>query len=106
MVNALVCLNQSEKKLWQLRSLVKVFVMINFCFADINECATMHPCMGKCINTAGSYKCLCDGGYFEKGGKCYDINECEIDNGGCSHDCVNTLGSYKCACTEGYKIQK
>ena len=33
-----------------------------------------------------------------------DINECEVNNGGCSHDCTNTLGSYSCSCAHGYVL--
>ena len=66
----------------------------------------MHPCMGKCVNTIGSYKCICDVGYRENSGKCLDIDECDTDNGGCSHECINTLGSYKCDCPDGFTINK
>ena len=31
-----------------------------------------------------------------------DINECFIDNGGCSYTCTNTPGSYTCDCSTGY----
>ena len=33
-----------------------------------------------------------------------DINECESNNGGCSHSCVNTAGSYVCMCNPGYQL--
>ena len=33
-----------------------------------------------------------------------DINECLIDNGGCSYTCTNTLGSYTCDCSTGYSF--
>ena len=33
-----------------------------------------------------------------------DIDECEIDNGGCSQQCSNTVGSYNCSCQSGYKL--
>lgn len=30
---------------------------------DIDECSTTYPCSQKCINTLGSFKCLCTEGY-------------------------------------------
>ena len=33
-----------------------------------------------------------------------DINECEDDNGGCSHNCTNTDGSFECSCNDGYEL--
>ena len=33
-----------------------------------------------------------------------DINECNTNNGGCSHSCTNTEGSYYCSCDEGYVL--
>ena len=33
-----------------------------------------------------------------------DINECEDDNGGCSHQCINSKGSYECACWPGHNL--
>jgi len=36
--------------------------------------------------------------------ECTDVDECLIDNGGCSDLCNNTLGSYICYCTESEDI--
>ena len=33
-----------------------------------------------------------------------DINECEENNGDCSHECANKEGSYECVCPPGFKI--
>ena len=33
-----------------------------------------------------------------------DINECQSNNGGCSHFCVNVPGNYSCQCPQGYDI--
>jgi hypothetical protein len=33
-----------------------------------------------------------------------DIDECDINNGGCSHNCTNTNGSYSCTCNSGYTL--
>ena len=33
-----------------------------------------------------------------------DINECAINNGGCSQVCLNTEGSYSCDCYPGYEL--
>lgn len=34
-----------------------------------------------------------------------DINECEVNNGGCEEVCVNTLGSFQCKCREGQTLE-
>ena len=33
-----------------------------------------------------------------------DIDECQIDDGGCSQQCSNTVGSYNCSCISGYEL--
>ena len=75
---------------------------------DIDECAESHEHLcpydtSVCKNTAGSYFCQCKNG-FEKdsNGRCVDVDECRINNGGCSHRCVNKYGSYECHCNDGY----
>ena len=35
---------------------------------------------------------------------CPDINECDVDNGGCDQECVNIAGSYLCKCWNGYLL--
>ncbi|XP_068142735.1 uncharacterized protein [Drosophila tropicalis] len=39
-------------------------------------------------------------------GKCVDIDECQLNRGGCSHDCQNIQGSFKCFCPEGYQLDE
>nr|XP_006818543.1 PREDICTED: fibrillin-3-like [Saccoglossus kowalevskii] len=34
-----------------------------------------------------------------------DVNECDVENGGCDHVCINTHGSYFCECHFGYFLQ-
>ncbi|XP_055699503.1 dorsal-ventral patterning protein tolloid isoform X2 [Phlebotomus papatasi] len=33
-----------------------------------------------------------------------DIDECEVNNGGCQHECKNTIGSYICSCHNGFTL--
>ena len=33
-----------------------------------------------------------------------DIDECAVDNGGCSQICVNKPGSHECQCQDGYLL--
>ncbi|XP_036315022.1 cubilin [Pipistrellus kuhlii] len=82
------------------------------CTQDRDECnLSPAPCstLVKCFNTPGSFYCgACPTGWKGNGYVCEDINECEINNGGCSVappvDCVNTPGSSHCqACPPGYQ---
>lgn len=61
---------------------------------------------GRCINTMGSYRCLCSNGYRvdASGSQCIDINECDLDPKPCDFECRNTQGSFVCSCPEGYVI--
>lgn len=38
--------------------------------SDIDECSEDVFCNGKCLNTMGSYRCLCDPGYHQHEGQC------------------------------------
>ena len=33
-----------------------------------------------------------------------DINECQMDNGGCEQMCTNIEGSFICSCNTGYVV--
>ena len=33
------------------------------------------------------------------------MNECDVNNGGCSHLCNNAVGSFNCYCHEGFELQ-
>ena len=48
--------------------------------------------------------CGCTQGYqhSQTCTECIDIDECEIDNGGCEQNCENTIGSFHCSCGSGY----
>ncbi|XP_040264776.1 hemicentin-1 isoform X1 [Bufo bufo] len=63
---------------------------------DINECQELNPCHQRCFNSIGSYHCGCDPGFYLKGRRCFDMNECRQSV--CRPDqlCKNTRGSYKC----------
>ncbi|XP_049633697.1 cubilin [Suncus etruscus] len=82
------------------------------CTEDINECQLPAvPCspLVQCFNTPGSFYCgACPSGWQGNGYNCQDIDECAINNGGCSMapmvECVNTEGSYHCgSCPPGYQ---
>lgn len=82
------------------------------CTEDVDECQSASSCFQHpsvhCINFPGSFICSsCPAGYTGNGFSCNDINECEVNNGGCSLNprvtCINTVGSSTCGqCPTGY----
>jgi len=65
-------------------------------------------CDHNCINIPNSdYTCTCNNGYKLEadGHNCTEINECDINNGGCEYECVNTDGGYECRCPEGFVLR-
>ena len=77
---------------------------------DIDECKILpNLCEnGQCINTLGSYRCICNRGFkpdaASDGTKCIDVNECLQRPGPCEHECTNSWGSYTCSCPHGYVL--
>ncbi|XP_026178915.1 hemicentin-1 [Mastacembelus armatus] len=45
----------------------------------------------------------CQQGFESRGGRCLDINECEVRDV-CQHECMNTPGSHRCLCPAGYRL--
>ncbi|TSK42144.1 Fibrillin-1 [Bagarius yarrelli] len=76
---------------------------------DVNECNMSHKCpsFALCTNLPGSYSCSCMVGYTGDGlTLCSDIDECRMENGGCSAKatCVNSIGSFSCLCPSGFEL--
>jgi hypothetical protein len=95
---------------------------------DIDECReNVHTCAidkldedqnrSKCLNTQGSYECVCDNGFewSVNAQKCLDVNECEFGSSNLytlnkldticnlrNSICINLNGSYACRCKSGY----
>ncbi|KAL3836485.1 hypothetical protein ACJMK2_021917, partial [Sinanodonta woodiana] len=77
------------------------------CDIDEDECGTNGICPSiniYCLNTPGSYQCLCKDGYQKNlTGSCTDIDECHNANVKiCAQVCQNTIGSYICSCYAGF----
>nr|AFM78689.1 hypothetical proteins [Haliotis diversicolor]AFM78690.1 hypothetical protein [Haliotis diversicolor] len=70
-------------------------------FCEDNPCASS-PCghNASCTKiTSHNFLCTCTSGYT--GSHCEsDIDECAIQNGGCSHRCVNDFDGYRCECPD------
>ena len=74
---------------------------------NINECryeGQNKVCEnGKCIDSMGSYSCICNDGFEDQDGTCTDINECQEEGDLCLHGkCYNINGGYGCLCNPGY----
>eukprot|EP00933_Yihiella_yeosuensis_P021663 TRINITY_DN17115_c0_g1_i1.p1 TRINITY_DN17115_c0_g1~~TRINITY_DN17115_c0_g1_i1.p1 ORF type:complete len:1176 (+),score=181.49 TRINITY_DN17115_c0_g1_i1:77-3604(+) len=72
---------------------------------------TCNTTIGQCVDTDGSFSCLCAKGYVlnKTSGKCEDVNECtaipvvhSCNTVGVGMGCSNTPGSFTCGCAAGF----
>lgn len=56
-------------KIRNFRNLWKYELNSCYYFSDVDECQ-FDPCQGKCVNTPGSYSCLCEEGFILKNEQC------------------------------------
>ena len=75
---------------------------------DIDECQTLSNLCenGQCINTFGSYRCICNRGFKpdQSGTRCLDVDECKATPRPCEFKCDNSFGSFVCSCSDGYTL--
>ncbi|XP_050414607.1 fibulin-1 isoform X2 [Patella vulgata] len=88
---------------------------------DRDECALFpgQICSHRCVNTPGSFRCECRGGYTlnQDGRTCQESKDDDTDYGNvndgysceenspCEQRCANTDLGVKCNCYEGYKLR-
>jgi len=72
-----------------------------------NDCKSSPCFQNHCQELESGYRCYCPAGYklAADGYSCQDINECNVNNGGCNHGCTNTVGSFRCVCRGGYRLE-
>ena len=69
---------------------------------NINGCndANICPLKTDCVDSPGSYECVCKVGYVNDSRGCLDIDECELPMSEelceTSQVCINTAGSFLC----------
>ncbi|KAL0167414.1 hypothetical protein M9458_035636, partial [Cirrhinus mrigala] len=77
-----------------------------FPVSDLDECSNgTHLCSpsADCMNTMGSYRCLCKEGFSGDGFYCIDTDECAENVNLCENGhCLNIAGGYRCECDMGF----
>jgi hypothetical protein len=84
-----------------------IIFKLSFLFAETACIEGNNPCSQKCTETPKGPICKCFSGFNLgiDGRTCFDINECEAEQGLCSHFCRNTDGGFACSCGEGYSLR-
>jgi len=65
---------------------------------DIDECQTFGVCSQRCVNTRGSFKCLCGQGYVSDG---LDGRDCKAEGTLVGATWQTVQGGEKVACIQG-----
>ncbi|XP_028676137.1 thrombomodulin-like [Erpetoichthys calabaricus] len=73
---------------------------------DVDECKQERACKADqlCVNTPGSFTCVCPSGFEMVDGECEDTDECE--SAPCEHHCTNTHGGFECSFSEGFRLNE
>lgn len=93
----------------EMTSLQNSYHQYNFILAKVHGAPCSDEKMHTCVNTLGSFECLCPEGYETnpQSGLCQNINECLVHAPDeiCHENeiCVDLDGSYRCDCAEGFK---
>uniref|UniRef100_A0A3B5B9V6 Latent-transforming growth factor beta-binding protein 4-like n=1 Tax=Stegastes partitus TaxID=144197 RepID=A0A3B5B9V6_9TELE len=94
--------NQQDDPIHRLRQ--------NRCGPDVFVCLSRRSSpgvcsVGECVNSAGSFRCVCPSGYRSSSQQtsCQDVDEC-LQNPCSNGRCDNTPGSYRCVCRLGYRL--
>ncbi|KTF90602.1 hypothetical protein cypCar_00035549 [Cyprinus carpio] len=76
--------------------------------SDIDECIVNGVMCrnGRCVNTDGSFQCICNAGFeiSPDGKNCIDHDECATTNMCLNGMCINEDGSFKCICKPGFAL--
>ncbi|KAF3821503.1 hypothetical protein GH733_009545 [Mirounga leonina] len=80
----------------------------SFIVPDIDECIQNGVLCknGRCVNTDGSFQCICNAGFelTTDGKNCVDHDECTTTNMCLNGMCINEDGSFKCICKPGFVL--
>ena len=61
---------------------------------------SIHPSVNPCAVNSVTYRLICTLINFS------DIDECALNNGGCSDGCQNLQGTYICTCPHGFELDQ
>uniref|UniRef100_A0A8C0W6M1 Fibrillin-3 n=1 Tax=Castor canadensis TaxID=51338 RepID=A0A8C0W6M1_CASCN len=79
-----------------------------FLSPDVDECISRGGLchLGRCVNTEGSFQCVCNAGFelSPDGRSCVDIDECQTPGICMNGHCTNTEGSFRCQCLGGLAV--
>ncbi|XP_006824541.1 uncharacterized protein LOC102806347 [Saccoglossus kowalevskii] len=79
-------------------------IIDNYFFENINSADHYWEKQVKCntgFSLVGNNVIRCINGKWTSLPTCQDIDECQIDNGGCIHVCTNGIGNFTCSCPAG-----
>ncbi|NXT60296.1 NEL protein, partial [Chaetops frenatus] len=103
-----VCRNLEDRAVCHCQDGFRALREDNAYCEDIDECAEgRHYCRENtmCVNTPGSFMCVCKTGYIRIDDySCTEHDECITNQHNCDENalCFNTVGGHNCICKPGY----